>query len=45
VAFLDGEIRKGIAIIIEVCITSLNSHFASSRFDAKYGSWISRAKV
>jgi len=28
VTFLGGEIRKGISIIIEVCITSLNPHSA-----------------
>jgi len=28
VTFLGDEIRKGISVIIEVCITSLNSHSA-----------------
>ena len=27
VTFLGDEIHKGISIIIEVCITSLNAHF------------------
>jgi hypothetical protein len=29
VIFLGDEIRKGISIIIEVCITSLNLNFGS----------------
>ena len=43
--FLGGEIRKGISIIIEVCITSLNAHFPHLRFSTKYGENSEEAKV
>jgi len=36
VTFLGDEIRKGISIIIEVCITSLNSHSAGIYFRTRY---------
>ena len=32
-------------LIAKLYITSLNSHFASSRFNTKYGSWFPIAKV
>ena len=43
--FFGDEIGKGISIIIEVCITSLNSHFPLLELSTEFGSLVSRGKV
>jgi hypothetical protein len=42
VTFLGDEIRKGISIIIEVWITSLNSHSLEFTLAQDFGGWQDR---